>query len=221
MVCTSEAKRLKWVSVVKKPRCNRYEVTVKINCHRTSSGFWFWGKNRPTPSQLSRLCALIRNGINRYWSRNIKVGSATWNVRVRTIQSSSGKDVLVKYFAKNKGNTRSHNSDILKMTMKYLSFRSDRDALFQKTAAHEIGHSYLNAARGLWYSWTHKGSSTIFQKVKSSSPPYPTTGEIDLMKYYNGGRLSYSRVKAAEADVKDLIFRVSGKTTTSSASCSG
>jgi hypothetical protein len=44
--------------------------------------------------------------------------------------------------------------------------------------------------------------------VYTSSPTYPTTGEIELMYYYNGDQPTdfFSRVTAVEEDVKMLVW---------------
>ncbi|CAA0221583.1 hypothetical protein [Tenacibaculum maritimum] len=57
---------------------------------------------------------------------------------------------------------------------------------FMDTSAHEIGHTILKAYGGTFYSYGHKESvNTITQKMKSTAPEYPKTGEIDIMPYYN------------------------------------
>lgn len=62
--------------------------------------------------------------------------------------------------------------------------RTDLD--FQLVAAHEFGHSVLMYAGGLPLSWSHKGSTNpLTQTVKTSTPGYPKSGPIDLMKYYD------------------------------------
>ena len=44
------------------------------------------------------------------------------------------------------------------MTMKYLQYIVNPDSEFKLIAAHEIGHSFLEKAKGRTYSWTHKGN---------------------------------------------------------------
>ncbi|MFK7031837.1 hypothetical protein [Flavobacterium oreochromis] len=58
---------------------------------------------------------------------------------------------------------------------------------FKMTAAHEIGHEVLLTYGGHIYSKTHKGTShwsMIIQNPSSNATLKPSTGEIDLMKYY-------------------------------------
>ncbi|XP_013403424.1 uncharacterized protein LOC106168784 [Lingula anatina] len=212
------AGKLDWVKVVKRPACKRFDVSVSIDCDRglikRPSNYWF-----------KKLCDYCREGIKKYWSRKISYGGSTWKVNVYTVLKSRGdrKKIKLRYY-KRKGwffsSTRSHNSDILKMTVKYLAYKSNAALRFKRTCAHEIGHSFLKAARGLKYSWGHKGTSSIFGKIKSNAPSYPSRGEIDLMKYYKGSASNYySRSIAAESDVKDLVFKVRDSYTTNSGKC--
>ena len=61
-----------------------------------------------------------------------------------------------------------------------------------ETAAHEFGHDVLRASGGLSCSWGHEGTSEG-SRISDSAPSRPATGEINLMKYYNGGPFSYDR----------------------------
>lgn len=99
---------------------------------------------------------------------------------------------------------------------------------FKETAAHELGHEFLQAYGGTVYSWQHKGSSyylpqdtkptkgneTTWEKVthwdemETDGENYPLSGEIDIMKYYNNepNPKDISRLVAAEKDVLGLIW---------------
>jgi hypothetical protein len=89
---------------------------------------------------------------------------------------------------------------------------ADADQAFSETSAHEIGHEILSAYGGDAYSYGHRGSSSVVsQKTKTvanGGVVYPPSGDIDLMKYYNGARPRnfYIRVKASEQDVKSLLW---------------
>lgn len=59
------------------------------------------------------------------------------------------------------------------------------DKLFKETIAHETGHAIVEAYGGVYDSISHHGSSHVWQTPKSGTS-YPTSGEIDLMKYAEG-----------------------------------
>ncbi len=97
---------------------------------------------------------------------------------------------------------------------------------FEETSAHEIGHEILQAYAGTVYSWQHKGSSYYLpQDIKpvgeetfkeeyinidymenSKGENVPTSGEIDLMKYYNDYSDYKNRIIANEKDVLSLLW---------------
>ena len=80
------------------------------------------------------------------------------------------------------------------------------DVDFKLTAAHEIGHEILKAFGDVYYSYGHKGSvNTVTQKIKDDTPEYPSTGEIDLMKYYQN-YYDIPRTIASETDVLGLVW---------------
>ncbi|KAL4436347.1 hypothetical protein ABPG77_009909 [Micractinium sp. CCAP 211/92] len=92
------------------------------------------------------------------------------------------------------------------------------DYNFLETAAHEFGHSILRASPpanppscvltdSQCWSFTHKGTSTIWQNPLPSTPNYPATGDADLMFYWNGKRPNdfYNRTFAAEDDVRRMV----------------
>ena len=64
-----------------------------------------------------------------------------------------------------------------------------------ETAAHEFGHDVLTNSQGIYYSWGHEETSEGFlgSRMSQSAPSYPSTGDINLMKYYSGGSHSYDR----------------------------
>jgi len=72
--------------------------------------------------------------------------------------------------------------------------------------AHEIGHEILKAFGDVYYSYGHKGSvNTVTQKIKDGIPKYPSTGEIDLMKYYQN-YYDIPRTIASKTDVLGLLW---------------
>lgn len=105
---------------------------------------------------------------------------------------------------------------------------NDENEEFKETAAHEIGHEFLQAYGGTVYSWQHKGSSYYFpqdtkptkgnetlwgqishwDEMNSDGENYPSQNEIDIMKYYNKEprQKDRSRLVAAEKDVLGLFW---------------
>ena len=72
---------------------------------------------------------------------------------------------------------------------------ANEDLAFMETAAHEFGHDVLMASGGLSWSWGHEGTSGgfFYSRRSASAPSRPATGELNLMKYYQGGPVSYDR----------------------------
>jgi len=91
----------------------------------------------------------------------------------------------------------------------YYRTEGNEDIEFKETSAHEIGHEILKSYGTTSYSYKHKGSTTLFtQETLESTPNYPTSGEIDLMKYYQNW-IPYDqrdRIVAAEEDVLGLLW---------------
>ena len=80
------------------------------------------------------------------------------------------------------------------------------DVDFKLTAAHEIGHEILKAFGDVYYSYGHKDTvNTVTQEIKDGTPEYPSTGEIDLMKYYQN-YYDIPRTIASETDVLGLVW---------------
>ncbi|ASV56028.1 hypothetical protein LJPFL01_2665 [Lelliottia jeotgali] len=83
---------------------------------------------------------------------------------------------------------------------------------FKLDAAHELGHVVLNKYAphsSPDYSWSHKGTSTVFTQEALTGTPMPNAGEIDLIKYSDhhlGASDVYSRSVAVNEDVNGLIW---------------
>ncbi|WP_407267097.1 hypothetical protein R8G63_08940 [Tenacibaculum maritimum] len=89
----------------------------------------------------------------------------------------------------------------------------NNDFLF--TSAHELGHSVLKAfaekgGGDTDHSYKHKGSSDYSntKPVNEGGENYPSTGEIDLMKYYNNSPYwsDFNRIVASQEDILGLIW---------------
>lgn len=166
------------------------------------------------------------NGIKKYWSRKlpdskgISIEAETWEIIINAEQDDKGmKAPKIVYFTNSKETnfTRSHNWELSRKLfykvgfLKYDDwfFQEERDAEidFTETSAHEIGHEILLAYGGQLYSKKHKGTSSLGQSVTNENS-YPKTGEIDLMKYYDGYYPYdfYERRIANEKDVISLVW---------------
>jgi hypothetical protein len=89
---------------------------------------------------------------------------------------------------------------------------TEEDNAFKETSAHEFGHEILSAYGGENYSYGHRGTSTVITQttlaLTDGGLSHPASGEIDLMKYYNGSPPPdfYTRCVACETDVKSIIW---------------
>ena len=174
---------------------------------------------------------LALKGIEKYWSRhslnigkNIKVNSETYQVFVEAIYDEKGMIAPKIIFFTNKKDSnlnRSRNwflSRELYYKVGYIQrddnnwkYISESKAIveFQETAAHEIGHKLLEEYGDMWYSYKHKGTSTLVTQVPLENTPYPIIGEIDLMKYSSDMYYPsdyYDRVILSEKDLKGLLW---------------
>jgi hypothetical protein len=183
-----------------------------------------------------RLRADALASLQRHWSRSITTPEGSYRVNVNAIQASSDAmdDIAIVYHtneewlrSSNPGSVRGVYSffgsvvpERVAYNVGWIRFGSrwryvsaiDADEEFAATAAHEIGHEILSAYGGDSYSYGHRGSSTVItQKVKTiadGGESFPTAGEIDLMKYYNGAASvgHYSRVIASEQDAQSFLY---------------
>ena len=93
-------------------------------------------------------------------------------------------------------------------------YQIDED--FSYTAAHEIGHTILQAYGGTNYSYTHDGTSKITQEailIKDGGKSYykeKESGEVNLMHYFEDepwqGKVDYKLLVASQKDVLSLIW---------------
>lgn len=183
------------------------------------------------------LKALVGSGMQQYWSRSITTPDlSTYSVKT-TVEFDHQKamdDINLVYNtnrewirSSNPGEVRgvfslfgnfvperiSYNIGWIKYSngWAYIS-ANDADAEFKETAAHEIGHEILSAYGGDTYSYSHRGSSTVVtqttKEVKNGGFNYPQSGDIDLMKYYQGNRPRdyFVRVYASETDAASLLW---------------
>ena len=177
-------------------------------------------KNGISDADYKKLKYLARIGIDKYWSRHIKVAGTSFMVWVKAEHSDTNAIPVDLYIATDEKNyARSMNPAILGIDASFIynkghfENKEKSDADFMLVAAHEFGHSVLMYAGGLSLSWGHKGSTNpITQSVKPSTPGYPEKGSIDLMKYYDPDKSTVffdRRMRdsiAMEIDIKRLIW---------------
>lgn len=183
-------------------------MQIKLNLQR----------NKLSQADFVRLSNLVLRGIRTYWSRPTRIGKETFSVDVNAIVSSADAIDVDLLIESGPDYARSHNMDILGIDASfiynagYFPSKNDADQDFMLTAAHEFGHSVLMEFGGLSRSWTHKGSTSIFQSTTGKTPGYPTSGEIDLMRYYDDKKQSASfpqtirDSRASEFDVQCLLW---------------
>ncbi|WP_047789065.1 hypothetical protein [Tenacibaculum mesophilum] len=173
---------------------------------------------------------LALDGINKYWSRykgnvgdGIKLNEELYEVFVNAVYDKKGM-VAPKliYFTNSENSTfnRSHNWELSRKlfykegylkSKKWLYIEpSKAKKRFEETAAHEVGHELLAELKGEYHSYTHKGTShwSVILQDPVSGTTYPTSGEIDLMKYADDYLPVdyYSRVILSERDLLGLIW---------------
>lgn len=202
------AHRASWASSVVNLMGKTISLSVKVNLKQNSL----------EPLDFVRLSGLALEGIRRYWSRTIHVENEEFRTDVVAKISAAHGLGFDLYINNDESYARSSNLAILGIdgSLKYnrgffpMAPQADQD--FMLTAAHEFGHSVLTEYGGIARSWTHEGSTSIFQSTKTSTPGYPTVGEIDLMKYYDdrksypGPALIAANTRASEFDLKCLMW---------------
>jgi hypothetical protein len=186
------------------------DIKVQVNLNLKRNGLpW---------DDYQRLSRLVFRGIRQHWSRSIAIKRQAFEVDVNAI-FNTGKAIEVDLSVETgRDYARSHNMSILGIDASFIYNRGfftdafDSDDDFMRTAAHEFGHSVLIGFGGLHHSWTHKGSTSLLQTTKASTPGYPSTGPIDLMKYYDWKKAAAApwrranNTRASELDVKCLLW---------------
>ena len=178
----------------------------------------------PIPDvEFQRLQQLAINGISHYWSRTGSKRVSGYAVRVSAIdrrsEPSHNVEIVVNREARS---ARSRNFPVVDPVLVYdlaplqsrnpatplPTLRAQADRAFRYVAAHELGHSIVASTQGRGESYTHHETSTMTtQRTLASAPAYPSTGEIDLMRYYNGNRPAnrFQRTIASERDVRAMV----------------
>jgi len=182
------------------------------------------------------LQTLLLSAISLRWSRSVTYSGTNYQVVVNAINATTKAmdDIDIKYNtngtwlrSSNPGKVTGIISFFANVVPEKIAYNigwirysngwsfdrvneADRD--FGETGAHELGHEVLQTYGGDSYSYGHKGTSTVTSQktlpIAEGGITYPATGNIDLMKYYNGPRPAnfYTRVFASEQDVKSLLW---------------
>jgi hypothetical protein len=176
---------------------------------------------RVAQDRFAHYTQLADLGLSTYWSRTITLNGADYAVTVSSRQSTDGMPLILAHTGSpllGPLSSRSSNPYPLLRGNLYYEVRheSDADAMFAMTAAHEIGHAFLTSAFGIHWSWGHGGTSSIFGRMAAAAPPYPRSGEIDLMTYYRANPANpvaaihrqdiLRRTVASANDVKTLLY---------------
>lgn len=217
---------VKWVDTRVNRNSNSINTLVRIEFRDGGVSGLPAGNSRPSGLNFQDLRDLAIKGIGVFWSReHIAAEGVVWTM---STQAEATKDSAFKYLAlglnmenKWKGGWNPKGmilGEILALFKKpgaiYNYYDDSPSDQFMHQTAHEFGHIVLLKYQGTKYSWTHKGSSTIFQNIKpigSGGLTYPAVGEIDLMKYYEEDTQItiqdiLSRTTAAEEDARGLLW---------------
>lgn len=205
------AHRATWAKTI----INSHLRTISINV------FLNFKQNDLNQDDYSKLKALAMAGIKQYWSNTITVDGVRFNVTVNALHKNSSDAIPVDLKIEESPNyARSMNPAILGIDASFIYQKGAPRATekeisdeFKLTSAHKFGHSILMYVGGISLSWGHKGSTNaLLQNVKSSTPGYPKSGNIDLMKYYDFNKQAPGRNQrvndsiAMEIDIKRLIW---------------
>lgn len=197
-----------WIDLIINKARHKIEILVAIDFQNERN-------IEPTDSpNFDDLVIMSIEAIKRYWTRSIEIDGLFYRVETKVIRRDFDCVDVDLYVKKSSRFGRSHNTGIIDASFKYLKGyfaerggKQSADKDFLETAAHEFGHYILEMFGGRKFSWKHKGTSSLGQRVLDDSPSYPMAGEIDLMYYYKGSRPwdFFTRLLVAEDDVKRML----------------
>ncbi|MEO5932776.1 MAG: hypothetical protein ABIQ08_04380 [Duganella sp.] len=195
------------------------DIHVSIDYRMPSLAARAFGRSRRIDEDsFIHYARLAAAGLRRYWSRTITLNGAHYTVSVSAHQTANGLPLVLAHTGSRLlGPLSSRSSNPYPLLSGNLYYEphhgGDSDAMFAMTAAHEIGHAFLTSAFGIRWSWGHGGTSSIFGRMAATAPPYPASGEIELMTYYRDDDTAavyrddiLRRTIASENDVKTLLF---------------
>ena len=216
---SGRAKPVRYATASIDDRNRAIAIQVAMNYRMPSLAARVLGQSRrAAQDRFNHYTQLADLGLGRYWSRTITLNGADYTVTVSSRQSTDGLPLILAHTGSpllGPLSSRSSNPYPLLRGNLYYEPRhdGDADAMFAMTAAHEIGHAFLTSAFGMHWSWGHGGTSSIFGRMAATAPPYPRSGEIELMTYYRGNPATtiyrhdvLRRTIASENDVKTLLY---------------
>ncbi|QOG89403.1 hypothetical protein HUE46_04895 [Flavobacterium columnare] len=198
--------------------------------------------NKPIIKQRTRsfkdLEKLALDGIKKHWSRNnnfrVSINGEKYETFLTPINSQKkSMNQLDLIFNSNSSWGRSGNPGVLGKiyyNVGYCNFldwyepwfvnswgyletiKHKLDSDFQYTSAHELGHTILRKYGGTWLSFTHDGSSSIFQNANGNESyiVQKNNTQINLMHYFKDdpsfSNYDYNLIVASERDVLSLLW---------------
>jgi hypothetical protein len=188
------ADEVDWVDVRIVPSAGTVDVTLRID---------FQNEDGVPTSDFDRMVGLAVEGIEKYWSRTVSLGTQAFVVKTKVVRTTNHAFDMDLY--RREDFHRSHNFMIIDATVFYCTNEPIERFLYD--AAHEFGHSVLYAAGDFKKSVTHHGTSDFLQNLSDKATECPRQGEIDLMRYYTDSIADfYKRLTASEEDVRRLIW---------------
>ena len=206
------------------------EVTLYVDCRnggyiddvsQDGASIPYLATGELPATTFRRLVQLVTRGIETYWSRTGARSAHGYSVGVRAVRGRGPRrppHAINVYVNRNANPARSGNlPGLTPFTIYNQTFYAARggtavaDPAFKMMAAHEFAHSIVAATQGRRESYSHHGTTgVITQRANNSATPYPTSGEIDLMKYYDDPTPPprtniYRRTVASERDVTRLV----------------
>ena len=193
-------------------------IDIKIDrINKTISALWRLNLTDMSNNAVNQnLIALAIKGIAMHFSRHIKrylIQDEEYIVTSTAINNADPK--MPKHFnlevdKTGKKSSISAGNAVIYYDPTRLNKKSS-NAEFHYLAAHECGHIVLKLAYPSLtntFSWTHKGTTSLFQSYLKDSPQYRIGNPTDLMWYYLDVRpyKSWELAIAGKEDMRGLIY---------------
>lgn len=232
----NRAKHVEWLNCIIDKQKSRVIVDMTVLCTLGEDiGSCPQGM---APISYKRFKSYVKQGFEYYWQRSgdkavtTPEGKVSVTAQLSMLDTDSEHTVQAPDYELVRNYTDSNtaswtNTSNLKGRINYRATADDPRLLLYYSAAHEIGHSIL-LSYGDNYGVEHKGTSHKPKRLapdesidhKTHQPnkenqPIPESGEIDIMKYYEGFNPRESdqliRMIADEHDVVGLLWLCSIK----------